>query len=76
MRYGRFVHILMFLVLLLVLPVLGMWSWNTLAGLYAGPEMQYKHALAALILLGFIKWVFSRGVKRTGGIRTGQHKHA
>ncbi len=76
MKYGRFVHILMLLVLLSVLPVLGMWSWNTLADLFSGPEMQYKHALAALVLLGLINWVFSHGIKRAAGIRADQHKRA
>ena len=34
-----------------------LWSWNTIAGLFDGPEMQAKHAIAALLLLGVARTV-------------------
>jgi uncharacterized membrane protein YwzB len=35
----------------LLLIVVGLWSWNTLSELFNFPHAQYRHAVAAMILL-------------------------
>jgi len=37
--------------LFLFLSVIGLWSWNTLSGLLNGPQAEFKHAVAAMVLL-------------------------
>ena len=43
--------------LFLLVSIVGLWSWNTLAELFNGPQAQYKHVLAALGLLVVTKWI-------------------
>ncbi len=33
----------------------GLWSWNTLANLIGAPEAQFRHAIAALLLLAILR---------------------
>jgi hypothetical protein len=40
----------------ILVAVLGLWAWNTLSELYGGPVAQYKHVVAALILLFLVRW--------------------
>jgi hypothetical protein len=35
--------------------ILGLWAWNTLAQPFGGPELEFRHALAAAILLSLIR---------------------
>ena len=72
----RFVYILIFLIALFLFPNMVRLSWNSLAGLHSGPEMQCKHTLAALILLDFVKWMVPHGIMCAGRIRADQYKHA
>jgi hypothetical protein len=44
-------HLLAACLALAAIAALGLWSWNTLAGLFGAPEAQFKHAVAALALL-------------------------
>jgi len=37
--------------------IAGLWSWNTLSGLFNLPQAQYRHVLAASFLLLILKWV-------------------
>lgn len=53
---GRAGQIVMTTVLFLLLSILALWSWNTLADLFAWPNAQYKHILAALGLLLVIRF--------------------
>jgi len=42
-----------------------LWSWNTLAGdLFALPQMQFRHALAAVLLGAVLGAVISFGARR------------
>ncbi len=47
-RHG---HWLLPLSTFLLASVASLWSWNVLAELFAWPEAQYRHALAALLIL-------------------------
>lgn len=40
----------------LVITVFGLWAWNTLSELFNGPVAQYKHIVAALLLLAILRW--------------------
>lgn len=35
----------------ILITIFGLWSWNTLAELFSGPQAQYKHVVAAISLL-------------------------
>jgi hypothetical protein len=43
---GRFGLIITAIGTFILLSILGLWSWNTLAGLFDWPVAQYKHILA------------------------------
>jgi hypothetical protein len=63
-RYGKYVSVIG---LFLLVSIVGLWSWNTLAELFNGPHAQYKHVLAALGLLLTTKWVLTpRGASTHG----------
>jgi hypothetical protein len=49
--------------LFLLASVAALWSWNTLSELFSLPQAQYRHALAALVLLLVIRWSLLRGRK-------------
>ena len=53
--------------------ILVLWSWNTLATFFGLPDAQAKHVLAALFLLGTIRFAL---LPRTRGAshRTEQHE--
>lgn len=42
--------------LFLLMSVAGLWSWNTISELFNWPQAQYKHVLAAFVLLLILKW--------------------
>ena len=44
--------------LTLLASIAALWSWNTLSELFNLPQAQYKHALAALVLLLILKFGF------------------
>lgn len=50
-----------------------LWSWNTIAELFGGPAMQFKHALAVLLLLGTARVALGRMGRRLGS--RGAHAH-
>ena len=37
-----------------------LWSWNTLADLYGGPEAGFKHAVAAMLIAVIVRGLFTR----------------
>lgn len=53
---GRMGHIITAIAFFILLSILALWSWNTLAGLFEWPVAQYKHVLAALGLLLVIRF--------------------
>lgn len=59
-RQFNWQHAALVVVTLLVTTVFGLWAWNTVSELFNGPVAQYKHVVAALILLAIVRWPFSR----------------
>jgi len=55
MRHTKLRHFLIATGAVLAIGVIGLWSWNTLAGLFDAPTAQYKHALAVLALLAIVR---------------------
>jgi hypothetical protein len=47
-------------VIFLLATVFGLWAWNTISELYNGPAAQYKHVVAALLLLAILRWPVQR----------------
>jgi len=60
MRHLNIRHTLIAVGVFLTVTVTGLWSWNTLAELFGGPQAQYKHALAATVLLIILRLVTLR----------------
>ena len=50
--------------LFLLASIASLWSWNTLAELFAWPQAEYRHALAALAILYVIRRILFT-VRRT-----------
>lgn len=48
---------LLAVVAFLLATVAALWSWNTLAELFAWPQAEYRHALAALAILYLVRWI-------------------
>jgi len=61
---GRSGHILMATGIFVLLTIVSLWSWNTLAGLFDWPTAQYKHVLAALGLLLVMRFGLFHSHKR------------
>lgn len=68
---GLLRHAAVALVSALVMSVLGLWAWNTLAPLFGGPELDYRHAVAALILVAIAGALLRGGSHRRGADRAG-----
>jgi hypothetical protein len=58
MRNVNYKYLLYTVCLFLLTSVARLWSWNTIAELFNWPQTQYKHAIAALVLLLILKWSF------------------
>lgn len=56
MRNVNYKYLVYIACLFLLTSVAGLWSWNTIAELFNWPEAQYKHVLAAFVLLLILKW--------------------
>jgi hypothetical protein len=56
-------HAAKFCVTFLLITVFGLWAWNALCELYSGPVAQYKHVVAALLLLAILRWPLQRGAR-------------
>jgi len=59
MNKSGYKHFLYAIVMFFIATIAGLWSWNTLSELLNLPYAQYKHVLAAFILLLAIKWGLS-----------------
>lgn len=59
----------------LLATVAGLWSWNTLSELFSFPQAQYKHVLAAFILLLILKWGLSSNHRTISRVFGGNHEH-
>jgi hypothetical protein len=40
--------------------IAALWSWNTLAELFGAPEAQFRHVIAALVLLATLRLFTAR----------------
>jgi len=60
--------------LLILVSLAGLWSWNTLSELFSLPQAQYRHALAALILLLILRRVFSSRRRVARRVFRGRHE--
>ncbi len=57
-------HYLRAAALFVLVSVMALWSWNTISELWGLPHAQYKHVVAAFILLLTIRW----SIRPIGGI--------
>lgn len=71
MRNINHKHFLYVIGLLILASVAGLWSWNTIPGLFNLPHAQYKHALAAFSLLLIVKWGLSPSHRAVNRISRG-----
>ena len=51
----------------IVVSSLGLWAWNTVAGLVGAPDAQYKHIIAAMLLL-FVTRLILAWPRRHSGV--------
>jgi hypothetical protein len=51
MRHVTPRHIMVVSALIIVASIAALWSWNTLAALFGGPEAGIRHVVAAMTLL-------------------------
>jgi membrane protein implicated in regulation of membrane protease activity len=57
-----------------LLSVAALWSFNALSELFGGPQAQYQHVIAAIVLLLVLKWGLTR--HRGGDAKTRiNHRH-
>jgi len=61
MKRNKHTYVLSRVVLLALVLLAGLWSWNTLAELFNAPHAQFRHMVAALVLLLSLRWVVLRG---------------
>ena len=54
---GKFRHIVIAVGVFLLVTFVGLWSWNTLSDLFNIPHAQYRHAVAATVLLLITGWM-------------------
>lgn len=59
MRNMKYRQYLSAIGLFLLATIAGLWAWNTLSELFNLPHAQYKHVLAAMILMLMVKVGFS-----------------
>jgi len=61
MKRNKHTYVLSRVVLLALVLLAGLWSWNTLAELFNAPHAQFRHMVAALVLLLSLRWVVLPG---------------
>lgn len=59
MNQSKYKHLLYAIVIFTLATIAGLWSWNTLSGLFGLPDAQYRHVLAAMCMLIILKWVIT-----------------
>lgn len=62
--------------LFLLATIAGLWSWNTLSELFNFPQAQYKHVLAAFILLLILKFGLSSNHRPINRVFGGNHENS
>lgn len=61
---NRYMHYLYAVAAFVLATIGGLWSWNTLSELFGLPHAQYKHILAAGVLLIIFRWSLVNNQKR------------
>ena len=56
-------RVFVFIGIFLLFSVIGLWSFNTLSGLFDGPQAEYKHVLAFFGLALGARFCFSGGFR-------------
>lgn len=56
MKRLKFKHAVLLALLIIAASIASLWSWNTLAELFNGPQAQYKHVLAAAVAVVVLRW--------------------
>ena len=56
MRHVTLKYILFVTALIIAASIAALWSWNTLAALFGGPEAGIRHVVAAMTLLLIAKF--------------------
>jgi hypothetical protein len=72
MHKSRFRQLFIGIAAFAVISIAGLWSFNTLAEVLAWPQAQYKHAIAAIVLLLVLRWGLTRQ-RSDLQIQTGRH---
>ena len=54
---GKFRQMIIAVGVFLLLTIVGLWSWNTLSEIFNLPHAQYRHAVAATVLLLITGWM-------------------
>jgi len=60
----------------LLATIVGLWSWNTMSELFNFPQAQYKHVLAAFILLVILKHGLSSNHRPITRVFGGSHENS
>lgn len=61
--------------LFLLATIAGLWTWNTLSEIFNLPQAQYKHVLAAFILIIIVKFGFSSNHRTINRVFGGNHEN-
>lgn len=62
--------------LFLLATIAGLWSWNTLSELFNFPQAQYKHVLAAFILLLILKLGLTSNLRSINCVFGGNYENS
>ena len=71
MRHATLKPVLFVTALIIVATIAALWSWNTLAALFGGPEAEIRHVVAATTLILIAKLaLLSRHDRRPHALRS------
>ena len=73
MRKVNLKHYLFAIGVFLLASVAGLWSWNTITELFNLPQAQFKHVLAAFLLLLILRWTLFPSHRSVIRLRGGHH---
>ena len=59
-QQSPYFRIALLTLLLAIVLIMGHWSLNTLANLFNGTEIQFKHTVSAFVILVIARWVLFR----------------
>ena len=74
MKSFGFRYLIFGVIILVISGFIGLWSWNTLAGLFDLPTAELKHVLAAAVGLLLLRSFLFRGRRSRRGQLHGEHR--